>query len=602
MYLRSHTKTKNGKTHCYWSIAESKRIAAGSVVQKTVLYLGEINDSQQEAWRKTIEVFEDGATHPRTMALFPEDRCELMDDESVVQIRLKDLELRRPRQWGGCWLATHLYEQLGLDEFWRQRLEPNRKGTRWDKVLETLVCYRLLDPGSEWRLHRQWFEHSAMGDLLGGGFELAEIHRLYECLDLVLAHKGALFKHLRGRWEDLFNCRFDVLLYDLTSTYFESDPPFPQDDKRKFGHSRDKRSDCVQVVIALVVTPEGLPLSYEVMPGNTSDKTTLGMFLEKIEQQYGQAQRIWVMDRGIPTEEVLEQMRQSKPPTSYLVGTPKGRLSKLEAQLSQLSWQEVREGVEVKLLPQEGEVYVLAQSVHRVSKERAMRRRQLKQLWNRLKELKEMKISRDNLLLKLGAARQASPSAWRFIKMTLPKKAKNKPQGKRNLPPSGEQGFGFSLNTQKLREAFRREGRYLLRSNLKEEDPAKLWQFYIQLTQVEEAFKTLKGDLAIRPIFHQNMERIEAHIFIAFVAYCLHVTLGRRLKDLAPGLTSRAVLEKFSAIQMIDVHLPTTDGRKVILTRYTQPEEEVKMLLQQLKLELPDQPPPKITAKAVAGT
>jgi len=565
------------------------------VVQKPVLYLGEINDNQREVWRKTIEVFEDGAAHPRTIALFPEDRCEPIDDRSVVQIRLKDLELRRPRQWGGCWLATHLYEQLELDHFWSEKLKPSREGTRWDKVLQTSVCYRLLNPGSEWRLHRHWFEQSAMGDLLGGGFELAEIHRLYECLDLLLEHKQALFKHLRQRWEDLFNARFDVLLYDLTSTYFESDPPFGEEDKRQFGHSRDKRKDCVQVVIAMVVTPEGLPLSYEVMAGNTSDKTTLGLFLKKIEEEYGRAERIWVMDRGIPTEEVLEQMRQSQPPTYYLVGTPKGRLSKLEAKLTELSWQKVRPGVEVKLLPQEGEVYVLAQSVHRVSKERAMRRRQLKKLWNRLQELKNMNISRDNLLLKLGAARQASPSAWRFVKITLPQKQKKTKKGKPAHQPQKQQDFGFSLNTKKLRQAFRREGRYLLRSNLKDEDPAKLWQFYMQLSQVEEAFKNLKGDLAIRPIFHKNLDRIEAHIFVAFLAYCLHVTLGRRLKDLAPGLTTRVVLEKFSTIQMIDVHLPTTDNRKVILSRYTQPENDVKMLLERLRLELPEQPPPRIT-------
>jgi len=560
-------------------------------MQKPVLYLGEINDSQREAWRTTIEVFEDGSAHPRTIALFPEDRCEPIEDESVVQIKLKDLQLHRPRQWGGCWLACHLYEQLGLDGFWSQRLQASRKGTRWDQVLQTSVCYRLLDPGSEWRLHRHWFERSAMGDLLGGGFELAEIHRLYECLDLLLEHKQALFKHLRERWEDLFNARFDVLLYDLTSTYFESDPPFGEEDKRKFGHSRDKRSDCVQVVIALVVTPEGLPLSYEVMRGNTSDKTTLGLFLKKIEAQYGQAERIWVMDRGIPTEEVLTQMRQSNPPTSYLVGTPKGRLSKLEAQLTELSWQEVRPGVEVKLLPQEGEVYVLAQSLHRVSKERAMRRRQLKKLWNRLKELKSMKISRDTLLLKLGAARQESPSAWRLVTLKLPRK-----KAGQDKKQEGIEDFEFFLNKEKLRQTFRREGRYLLRSNLTEQDPAKLWEFYIQLTHVEQAFKHLKGDLALRPIFHQKLGRIEAHIFVAFLAYCLHVTLGRRLKDLAPGLTPRAVLEKFSTMQMIDVHLPTTDGRKVILRRYTQPEQDVKMLLARLKLNLPDQPPPRITA------
>jgi transposase len=445
-----------------------------------------------------------------------------------------------------------------------------------------LSCYRLIDPGSEWRLHRHWYERSAMGDLLGAGFELAEIHKLYACLDRLLEHKQALFDHLTARWRDLFNAKFEVLLYDLTSTYFESDPPFAPEDKRKFGYSRDKRSDCVQVVIALIVTPEGFPLAYEVMAGNTADNTTLREFLEKVEAQYGQAERIWVMDRGIPTEEVLAEMRQSDPPVYYLVGTPKGRLSRYEKELLEQPWQKVREGVEVKLLGEEGDVYVLAQSRDRIHKERAMRRRQLKRLWKRLHQLQGMKIKRDQLLLKLGAAKQQSPSAWRLVKIEL---------------PTSTEPFTFSLRKDRLREVRRREGRYLLRTNLEGRAPEQMWEFYTQLVQVEEAFKNLKGDLAIRPIHHQREDRVEAHIFVSFLAYALHVSLRRRLKDLAPGLTPRAVLEKFAAIQMIDVHLPTTDGRKVIMSRYTQPEPELQLLLERLKLDLPPQPPPRVTAE-----
>src|SRR6266705_4640021 len=247
MFLRSTLRKKDGKEKEYFSIVENKRVAAGKIVQRHVLYLGEVNSTQQEAWRKTIEIFEDGQVKPKTVALFPQDRAVGIGSEEIVRIRLKDLQLRRPRQWGACWLATELYEKLELDRFWAEKLPPSRKGTRWDLVLQTLVTYRLLDPGSEWKLHRQWFEATAMADLLGVDFALAESHKLYECLDL--------------------------LLYDLTSTYCESDPPFAEGDKRKFGYSRDKRPDCVQVVIALIVTPEGFPLSYEVMPGNTSDRT-----------------------------------------------------------------------------------------------------------------------------------------------------------------------------------------------------------------------------------------------------------------------------------------------------------------------------------------
>ena len=582
MFLRCTIRKKDGKEHRYWNVVESRRVSGGHVVQRQVLYLGEINSSQREAWRKTIEVFEDGAATGRTMALFPEDRPVEMDDEQVVRIRLKEVEVRRPRQWGACWLACQLYEELGLGDFWAEKLESSRKGTRWDLVVQALSCYRLMEPGSEWRLHRHWYEKSAMADLLGAGFELAEIHKLYECLDRLMEHKRALFDHLTQRWKDLFNAKFDVLLYDLTSTYFESGPPFGEGDKRKFGYSRDKRFDCVQVVIALIITPEGFPLAYEVLAGNTADKTTLRGFLKKIEEQYGKAERIWVMDRGIPTEEVLEEMRRSDPPVYYLVGTPKGRLSRYEKALAERPWHKVRDGVEVKLLPQEKEVYVLAQSRDRIHKERSMRRRQLKRLWKRLEELRGMELSRDQLLLKLGAAQQQSPSAWRLVQMEIPE----------------EDGpLQFSLRKDRLREVRRREGRYLLRTNLVGRDPAQMWEFYTQLVQVEEAFKSLKGDLAIRPIFHQKERRIEAHIFVAFLAYALHVTLRRRLRNLAPGLTPRSILEKFSAVQMIDIHLPTTDGRKVILTRYTQPEPELQILLKQLRLSLPKQPPPRVTAK-----
>ena len=551
------------------------------MVQRQVLYLGEINDSQREAWRKTIEVFQDGATTAQ-MALFPEDRAVEINDEQVVKIRLKEVELRRPRQWGACWLACKLYEQLSLDKFFGEKLPPSRKGTRWDLIVQALCSYRLMEPGSEWKLHRYWYEKSAMADLLGAGFELVEIHKLYQCLDRLMVHKRALFDHLTQRWKDLFNTKFDVLLYDLTSTYFESDPPFPEGDKRKHGYSRDKRFDCVQVIIALIVTPEGFPLAYEVLAGNTADNTTLPGFLKKIEAQYGKAERIWVMDRGIPTEAVLQQMRESDPPISYLVGTPKGRLTRYEKSLTDQSWHKVREGVEVKLLTQDDEVYVLTQSRDRVYKERSMRRRQLKRLWERLHELSGMALSRDQLLLKLGAAQQQSHSAWRLVQIAL---------------PEGEESFQFSLRKDKLRKIRRREGRYLLRTNLVGRDPAEMWEFYTQLVQVEEAFKTLKGDLAIRPIHHQKERRIEAHIFVAFLAYALHVTLRRRLRDLAPGLTPRAVLDKFGLVQMIDIHLPTTDGRKVIMSRYTQPEPELQMLLKQLRLSLPHQPPPRVTAR-----
>jgi hypothetical protein len=583
MFLRYTQRKKDGKLHRYWSIVENHRGEGRRVVQRQVLYLGEINDSQEAAWCRSIEVFESGTGHWRQVSLFPEDREAPELAHEVVHVCLDQLQLRRPRQWGACWLASELWRQLALDDFWSEKLRPSREGTDWLDVLKILVTYRLIDPGSEWRLHREWYHRSAMRDLLGRTGDTVELQSLYRCLDKLLDHKRDLFSFLTERWRDLFDARYEVLLYDLTSTYFECDPP--EHGKRRHGYSRDKRPDCVQVVIALVITPEGFPLAYEVMTGNTSDKTTLKAFLEKIENQYGKAHRVWVMDRGIPTEDILREMRTATTPVSYLVGTQRGRLTKLEKEFLKLPWARVKDSLDVKLLPQEGELYILARSQGRRKKERAMRRRRLKKLWHRLHELQRQKLTRDELLLKLGAAKAEAGKAYRLVEVHVPS-AKE---------PVSAETFTFSVRKERLRAAMRSEGDYLLRSNLSGEDPAILWQRYIQLTEIEAAFRNLKSDLAIRPIHHQKDPRIEAHIFVAFLAYCLYVTLQQRLRALAPGLTSRAVIEKMTAIQMIDVHLPTTDGRVLILSRYTQPEPDHQLLLQRLHLMLPAQPPPKIS-------
>jgi len=578
-------RIKDGKEHRYWSIVENHRISGGRVVQKHVLYLGEINDSQREAWWRSIEVLEHGKTLPRKISLFPEDRKVQAREHDVIHVHVNQMRLNRPRQWGACWMALLLWDQLQLDRYWAGKLPPSREGTRWLNVLKILVSYRLIQPGSEWQLHREWFGKSAIGDLLGEEGEVVPYQNLYRCLDKLIEHKEGMFSFLKQRWQDLFNAGFDVLLYDLTSTYFECDPP--ETGKRRFGYSRDKRSDCVQVIIALVVTPEGFPLCYEVMDGNTSDCTTLRRFLNKIEGQYGKARRVWIMDRGIPTEEVLTEMQQSETPIHYLVGTPKGRLNKLEAALLPLPWEKVRDSLSVKLLKQEQELYVLACSASRQAKERAMRRRRLKQYWNRLHELRSQKLDRDRLLMKIGAAKKAAGHAASLVELSLPSVYQA-------VTP---ETFHFHLCKDKLRRVRRQEGQYLLRSNLTGEDPATLWKYYIQLVEVEQAFKTLKTDLSLRPIYHQKDERIESHIFVAFLSYCLQVTLQQRLKTLAPGLTVRSVLEKFSTIQLVDVHLPTTDGRELRLPRYTEPDKEHLLLLSRLDLRLPPQPRPEILDK-----
>jgi hypothetical protein len=584
MFLRSHRRIKDGKEHRYFSIEESRRLQSGRVAQRGVLYLGEINDSQQAAWRKTLEVFDEQRQDYTTLSLFPEDRPIPAEAVDSVQVKLSEMKLRRARPYGNCWLGCELWRQLELDRFWEQKLERGRKQVSWAQVLELLVVNRLIDPGSEFRLHRQWFDQSAMDVLLGVDFAVAEKDRLYRCLDRILPHKADLFVHLQQRWKSLFDVSFDVLLYDLTSTYVEGEAE--QNPKAKRGYSRDGRPDCKQVIVALVITPEGFPLAYEVMDGNTSDKTTLRGFLSKIEGLYGKARRIWLMDRGIPTEAVLQEMRGAEGEMFYLVGTPKARVTKYEKQWLDLPWQKVRDSVEVKLFSQDGEMYVLAKSEGRQQKEIAIRRKKLARLLRKLRRMRKSLPKRDQLLLRIGAAKTEAGRAFGFVKIRVPGKDQEVTR----------ETFMFQTDKAKLKEAQRRDGHYLLRTNMVAEDPAVLWDRYMQLTQIEAAFKCLKSELGIRPIYHQLEHRVEAHILVAFLAYCLSVTLKQRLQAHAPGLTPRAVLEKLAAIQILDVSLPTTDGRCLTMPRYTEPEPDVALLLHQLKLALPKQPPPRIAA------
>ncbi len=403
MFLRSHRRIKDGKEHRYFSIEESRRLQSGRVVQRRVLYLGEINDSQQAAWRKTLEVFDEQQQDYTTPSLFPEDRPVPAEAVDSLQVKLSEMKLRRARPYGNCWLGCELWRQLELDRFWEEKLERGREEVSWAQVLELLVVNRLIDPGSEFRVHRQWFDQSAMDVLLGVDFAVAEKDRLYRCLDRILNHKQDLFIHLQQRWKSLFHVPFDVLLYDLTSTYVEGDAA--QNPKAKRGYSRDGRPDCKQVVMALVITPEGFPLAYEVMDGNTSDKTTLRGFLTNIENLYGQARCVWLMDRGIPTEAVLQEMREAERQMFYLVGTPKARVTKYEKQWLDLPWQKVRDSVEVKFFSQDGEMYVLAKSEGRQQKEIAIRRKKLARLLRKLRRMPKSLPKRDQLPTKPSSKR-----------------------------------------------------------------------------------------------------------------------------------------------------------------------------------------------------
>jgi len=563
MFLRSNVRIKDGKEHRYYTVVESRRLQSGKVAQRQVLYLGEINDSQQAAWRRTLEVFDEGQQRYTPLSLFPEDRPVPADAIDSVQVKLSQMKLERARPYGNCWLGCELWRQLQLDGFWSGKLPPGREGVAWPQVLELLVVNRLIDPGSEFRLHRQWFDHSAMDVLLGQDFAVAEKDRLYRCLDRVLEHKQDLFVHLPQRWKDLFDAEFDLLLYDLTSTYVEGEAE--QNPKARYGYSRDQRPDCKQVVIALIVTPAGLPLAYEVMAGNTSEKTT-----------------------GIPTEALLREIRTSRQETFYLVGTSRAKIREYEKQWLELPWHKVRESVQVKLFAQAGESYVLAKSEGRQAKEMAMRRKKLARLLRKLRAMRRSCPKRDQLLMRVGAAKTDAGRAFGFVKIHLPRADQEVTR----------ETFTFQLDKAKLKEAELRDGHYLLRTNLLAEDPAVLWDRYVQLTQIEAAFKCLKSDLGIRPIHHQLEHRVDAHILVAFLAYCLTVTLRHRLRMHAPGLTPRAVLEKLAGIQMLDVSFPTTDGRQLVMPRYTGPNPEQALLLRHLNLVLPQQPLPRITTLA----
>ena len=580
MFLRNYKRKKNGKWHEYFSVVENRRVTNGKTVQRTVLYLGEITVSQEDTWRKTLEVFDADSGKQQQKLLFADNAPIAECDVDSIKVKLSQMQLCRPRSFGDCWLGCELWQKLGLDEFWSDRLDSSRSDIPWAKVLKLLVVNRLICPGSEFYIHRQWFDKTAMDELLNTDYRIAAKDRLYRCLDRILEHKEDLCKHLKSRWEDMFGIEFDVLLYDLTSTYFEGF--CEQNPKARFGYSRDKRSDCRQVVIALIVTPEGFPIGYEVLPGNTLDKTTLRFFLKKIESMYGKARRVWVMDRGIPTEETLSLMRDEN--IQYLVGTPRAMLNKFEDRLIELDWKQANDNVVVKLLVEENELYVLAKSRDRRAKERAIRKHKLRKYLHGLAKLRKSCRNRDRLLERLGALKQQAGKSVKCVELTIP------PQGRKVTP----ENFSYSLNRNTYKKMILRDGMYLLRTNLTETRPDVIWERYVLLTHVEAAFKSLKSDLAVRPVYHQLEHRVEAHIFVAFLAYCLMITLRQKLRCHAPGLTSREVLDKLSAIMMIDVRIPTTDGRILEMRRHSQPKLEQRIILDKLKMNLPKQPPPKV--------
>jgi hypothetical protein len=580
MFLRCHKRKKNGKLHQYYSVVENRRIANGRVSQKTVLYLGEITNDQEKAWRKTLQVFDVDQNKPVYKYLFATEEESICEDIDAIPVRLSHLKLSHPRAFGDCWLGCQIWDELKLDSFWKKRIDGYKTTIAFSKVLKLLVINRLIKPGSEFYVHQHWFDQTAMDVLLDCDFTVAQKNRLYECLDKILPYKDDLCQYLKERWETLFDISYDVLLYDLTSTYFEG--LCEQNPKAQFGHSKDRRSDCRQVLIALVVTPDGFPLNYEVLAGNTSEKTTLADLLTKIELRYGKSRRVWLMDRGIPKEETLSLMRNNG--VNYLVGTPRKLLDSFEQSLLQTQWQQARGDVYVKSIKDQGETYVLAKSKARLQKERAIRHRKLRTYLRGLDKLQKNYRDRDRFLKRLGVLLHEAGSCSKCVDIQLP------PEGKKVSPKN----FKYRFNRQAYRRMIHRDGKYFLRTNQTGKHPVELWEQYMLQTRVEQSFKELKSDLSIRPIHHHLESRVDAHIFIAFMSYCLQTTLRQKLKHSAPGLTSQSALEIFSKIRLLDVYIPTQDNRTLHLQRYTEPEQDHKILLEKLNLTLPAQAPPMI--------
>lgn len=398
MFLRCNKRKKDGKVHRYYSVVENRRVANGRVVQKPVLYLGEIADDQQKAWRKSLEVFDVDQNRPVQKYLFALEGGQTCQDIDAIPVKLSGMVLSNPRDFGDCWLGCRIWRQLGPDEFWAKRIDTRKRPVPLSKVLQLLTINRLIKPGAEFYVHRHWFDQTAMDVFLDCDFAVAEKNRLYRCLDHILPHKNALCEHLKTQWETIFDLEYDILLYDLTSTYFEGMcQGIP---KAKFGHSKDRRNDCRQILIALVVTPEGFPINYEVLPGNTAEKTTLTDLLTKIETQYGKAHRTWLMDRGIPTEQSLSFMRETG--IKYLVGTPRKLLDEFQERLLDVDWQQANESVRVKYVKDQDETYVLACSKSRMAKERAMRKRKLRAYLIGLEKLQKNYRNRDRFMKRLG--------------------------------------------------------------------------------------------------------------------------------------------------------------------------------------------------------
>jgi transposase len=576
MFLRPNNRSKDGKAHTYWSLVETIRTPAGPR-QRTLCYLGELNGSAQTRWLKTIEVFNEQG-ESRQLKLFPAEVEPPEDDPNVARVLLNKVRLERSRQFGNCYVGLDLWKRLELDHFYAELIDEKQAEVPWSRIAALLAINRLCEPTSELAVEERWYPATALDDLLGIAEGKVNDTRLYRCLDHLIPHKTKLERHLRQRYGELFAATFDVLLYDLTSSYVEGEAE--KNPMMRRGYSRDHRGDCKQVVIALIVNEDGFPLSYETFDGNRSDVTTLETVIRMVERKYGKARRVWIFDRGIISEDNLQALR--KRDGQYLVGTPRAKLKQFEKQLLDGPWEKIRPDVEVQRVstPAGDETYILCRSTARKAKETAMRNRVSTSMEKALGQLEKRIASgklkdRSKIERMLGKIQARHPSVNDLYKVAVQEKSD-----------------GLRLNWKLIEErrAWRdaREGAYLLRTNLKEERTEELWKKYIQLTEAEAAFRALKSELAIRPIFHQKEHRVKAHILVAFLGYALWVTFKHLLKRKNSDLSPARALALLATLHSADIILPTTDGREIRLRRITTPNSDQQLLLDQLGIILPE--------------
>jgi transposase len=589
MFLRLNRRTKDGKDHTYWSLVETVRTPDGPR-QKTLCYLGELNSSAQARWLKTIEVFNEQG-EAQQLKLFPAHVEPPPDDPQVVRVLVNKVRLERTRQFGSCWLGLELWKRLELDGFFADAVDEQEADVPWSRVAAVLAINRLCAPGSELAVEERWYPSTALDDLLGIEEGKLNDTRLYRCLDRILPHKTKLERHLKQRYGELFGVEFDVLLYDLTSTYVEG--AAEKNPMMRRGYSRDHRPDCEQMVIALIVNSEGFPFSYETFDGNRADVSTMETILRMVERKYGKARRIWVFDRGIVSEENLAAIR--KRGGQYLVGTARSQMKPFAAELLKDDWTRVRPEVEVKkaAIPQGEETFILCRTTGRKEKEKAIRKRFSTRMEDALKRLaKTIETGRlkdrNKMERRLGRIQASHPQVNDLYEVAV-----------RDTP----EGVRLFWAIQEERQLWRglREGAYMLRTNLPAGTAEELWSRYMQLTEAEASFRALKSELSIRPLFHQLEPRVKAHIMVAFLGYALWVTLKHLLKrrpaaipqpstngvNNVQPLSAMKALALLSTLQSADIVLPTTDGREIRLRRVTEPTAEQKSLLQQLDLSLP---------------